>query len=840
MDLISFLLPFFLYPLLLMTSIMALTAITGFIDGSILSQGMKPLRSVIGVIVILMPVPVIYTLFVDEEALVWVGVSWILFFSTGLLLVFAIARDAKVSLADVLAFIREARKLVQNADKLVRLPDQGALPVDEDSRVGKLESTTGVQLKPKSPEGSLGHDLKTIGMLTIIPLGLFIATYFVLTDVWLTYVPTEFQPYAKNVGFFIALMVESLAFRATAKNSNLRSAAAQSKASYVAAQVMFGFALLAFIPSLYALFATLDGVSSDAVFLAGGFSLVCIVVSRTLLKVHVTESMSQAMSRDTRPPVLYLRPFSRESFAKAILENVRGGFRQFSMLGRIVAEIAKFALSKFRDGDSFEREMDRIFKEAEQKRSVFGRLTYRNLVESFASGRGGFFDEQLVLANIFGQIGPYVAIARPGETSTWSDVGAAKQAFADDKWQEAVIRLIVDSAIIVIEAGSTMNLSWEVEQVVRLAAPVKLLLLLPNSEQGYANFRHNTQTLFPNALPTQRPSSRFVMFDKTWSPCVLKNQSNSLEDPLIELSCARVLLPFFEQNGYTLAEHSETPLKLNQTELELCQRDLALCQGLADGAPENAQYARDLSLSYDKLGDMQSAMGNTQAALGLYQQGLNIVKGLSASAPENVQFSRDLSVSYEKLGDTQSALGDTQASLELYQQSLEITERLAASAPDNAQFARDLSVSFERLGGTLVSLRRTDEALDYYQRGLTILENLADNAPGNADLRWDLSFIFHKLGDTLASLGRTDEALGSYQRGLNVAKRLAISAPENAQFARDLSISYWSLASISEGEEQMQWWRKAHSALTSMQERGVLAKSDEKYLAKVKAKLGMT
>ena len=37
----------------------------------------------------------------------------------------------------------------------------------------------------------------------------------------------------------------------------------------------------------------------------------------------------------------------------------------------------------------------------------------------------------------------------------------------------------------------------------------------------------------------------------------------------------------------------------------------------------------------------------------------------------------------------------------------------------------------------------------------------------------------------------------------------------------------------------MGWWSKAYSALTSMQTRGILAKSDEEYIAFVKTKLGI-
>lgn len=562
------LLTIFLYVLLLITALMALATIMAFADGSILSQGNKLLRSVSGVVMIIWPVTVFYALFVDEDALVWVGISFVLFILTGLLVALADARDNGKTWVDIWSFVRGTRKLVENADRLVRLSDQDALPTDEHLRARQLASKLGLQQEPKSPECSLSCDLRTLGVITIVPFLLFLAIYVGFRYASLAHVPAEVQPFlAAYFGFPIALAGESLIYRAIAKNSRFGSAAALSKASYVTAQVMFVCGIFAFMPSFAALFSVFDGViSSDATFIVGGFALVSVFVSRTLLKAHVTESMSQAISRDTRPPVVYFRSFSRESFAKALLENAKQGFRSFSTLGRIAVTVTKFALSKFKEEDLFESEMDRIINGAFKRRGVFGRLTYRNVLQSFASGRGGFFDEQLVLANIFGQIGPYVAIARAGETSTWSDVGAARQAFSDDKWQEVASHLVVDSAIIVFEAGNSTNLLWELEQIVRMASPLKVLLLLPKSEDEYANFRNRTQTIFPKPLPTQRANSLFLYFDRSWSPRVLQYPVDYFEDPMTQISCVPMFLPFLEQNGYTLAAHSETLLKIAKDE----------------------------------------------------------------------------------------------------------------------------------------------------------------------------------------------------------------------------------------------------------------------------------
>ena len=91
------------------------------------------------------------------------------------------------------------------------------------------------------------------------------------------------------------------------------------------------------------------------------------------------------------------------------------------------------------------------------------------------------------------------------------------------------------------------------------------------------------------------------------------------------------------------------------------------------------------------------------AALASYQASLAIRDRLAKSDPGNAGWQRDLSVSYEKVGDVQVAQGNLPAALASYQASLAITDRLAKSDPGNADWQRDLSVSYERVGDVQVA-----------------------------------------------------------------------------------------------------------------------------------------
>ena len=94
---------------------------------------------------------------------------------------------------------------------------------------------------------------------------------------------------------------------------------------------------------------------------------------------------------------------------------------------------------------------------------------------------------------------------------------------------------------------------------------------------------------------------------------------------------------------------------------------------------------------------MQAAQGDLAGALKSYRDGLAIAERLAQSDPGNAGWQRDLSVSYEKAGNVQMAQGDLAGALKSYSGSLAIAERLAQSDPGNAGWQRDLAVSYAKL-----------------------------------------------------------------------------------------------------------------------------------------------
>ena len=287
------------------------------------------------------------------------------------------------------------------------------------------------------------------------------------------------------------------------------------KTSYVIGMTLY---LVGLMTALYGVASAVVGwvpIKDGAVWsiLVFGTAFVASDLGGTFMRPEVFPTAAEIRKSDRRPPVLYLRSFARESRSAMWIHL----FRQLKSYVRFADDMGSWRILA-------------AFKNA--RGSIVGPLTRRNLIQSFTSGRS-MFDEQLVLANIMNRIGPYIAIARPGETEHWSDVGSAKEKVLDSDWKSVVLGLIKDSAAIVIEAGKSPNLLWEIRQVVAMVPGTKALLILAESERDYEQFCKLTGDIFQGRLPLIRPASRLITFTSDWRPITLPaprfDEKSSLE-----------------------------------------------------------------------------------------------------------------------------------------------------------------------------------------------------------------------------------------------------------------------------------------------------------------------
>jgi len=149
-------------------------------------------------------------------------------------------------------------------------------------------------------------------------------------------------------------------------------------------------------------------------------------------------------------------------------------------------------------------------------------------------------------------------------------------------------------------------------------------------------------------------------------------------------------------------------------------KSLAIRERLAQAEPARADYQRDLSVSYERMGDLYRGLGEGERAREVFLKSLAIRERLAQAEPARADYQRDLSVSYNKMGDLYRALGEGERARAMYEKDLVIAERLAQAEPARADYQRDLVISLVRVGAYEGEVRD-----DYLQRAWTLLNELS-------------------------------------------------------------------------------------------------------------------
>jgi hypothetical protein len=126
------------------------------------------------------------------------------------------------------------------------------------------------------------------------------------------------------------------------------------------------------------------------------------------------------------------------------------------------------------------------------------------------------------LAHFFRKHGPFLAIGKPGET--FSSPGALRIYVRDDKWQATVLDILARCKAVVLQPAKTRGIWWEVEQVIKLVAPQRILMCLVNFKgrpDDYEQFRLKIEPLLPVSIPRIVPyleQYAFLYFETDWTP----------------------------------------------------------------------------------------------------------------------------------------------------------------------------------------------------------------------------------------------------------------------------------------------------------------------------------
>jgi hypothetical protein len=161
----------------------------------------------------------------------------------------------------------------------------------------------------------------------------------------------------------------------------------------------------------------------------------------------------------------------------------------------------------------------------------------------------GIVTEEEQLRDVLQPFGDLIAIGRPGEKLPTP--GAARLYASDAQWQSVVSDQMRSAALVVIRAGHSTGLLWELKQAFETLDPRKLLILVMNMKaKNYAVFREDVGKMLGVVFPASnkfrgfRRLSGFVRFSSDWTPNVLR-----LYAPYLRRTIYKPYQPLFQ---YTL------------------------------------------------------------------------------------------------------------------------------------------------------------------------------------------------------------------------------------------------------------------------------------------------
>ena len=156
------------------------------------------------------------------------------------------------------------------------------------------------------------------------------------------------------------------------------------------------------------------------------------------------------------------------------------------------------------------------------------------------------------LAHALSPVGPFIAVGNPAEALP--ELGAARIYLDDAKWKSTVSQLLARSQLVVLHAGESASVLWELGEILKTVDPLRVIISLPDRWDGpvaetarYDAFRDRTAHLFPRPLPAASAEARFIYFDRNWNPFVLvpvKQQRLAVARPyksVAEATLARAL-----------------------------------------------------------------------------------------------------------------------------------------------------------------------------------------------------------------------------------------------------------------------------------------------------------
>jgi eukaryotic-like serine/threonine-protein kinase len=228
-----------------------------------------------------------------------------------------------------------------------------------------------------------------------------------------------------------------------------------------------------------------------------------------------------------------------------------------------------------------------------------------------------------------------------------------------------------------------------------------------------------------------------------------------------------------------------------RTQAALFQSALTYLDELRQSTGNDPRLLIELSRAYVRVGDLEGSpfvanLGNSGSAIASYQKAWQAASEAHARMPGD-DSTAALIEAYQRLGGIETFLGNMREARDNYQQGLSWALAFWKQKPDDSERKRLLARNYAGMGDVDLRSLNPDQALESFSAAFHIF---GDSPNGDEDHDRMLIGLYLDRASTLNELGRQSQTLADNWKAVTLAEALVQRYPSSEQARRSLLLAY--------------------------------------------------
>jgi tetratricopeptide (TPR) repeat protein len=233
---------------------------------------------------------------------------------------------------------------------------------------------------------------------------------------------------------------------------------------------------------------------------------------------------------------------------------------------------------------------------------------------------------------------------------------------------------------------------------------------------------------------------------------------------------------------------------LTEVQRALLEDALEFYQQFLGQDQKNAALRHETARAYRRVGNIQQALGRSEAAEVAFQQATALLEALVKDYPADWTYRHDLMLAYGEHAYTLIWSADQQKTIELRERQLSMARTIAEQNPSDPSTWEWVALSHTDVGGANVVAGHTARAEPHLREGLRVLEDLYHRHPELPRDRRRLSHCRLWLGNVLMMRRKYDEAEPLMRSAVAIRRELLAASPEQSSLRLELAQAIHKLA----------------------------------------------